>query len=80
MIPDYEEQEIELRKKIVKRQDRNAEILFPETDRLLKKKKKWAKKRNDTIRFWSHHTIHTLEKDLDITQYAESLFIEMLKQ
>ena len=40
MIPDYEEQEIELRKKIVKRQDRNAEILFPETDRLLKKKKK----------------------------------------
>ena len=44
MIPDYEEQEIELRKKIVKRQDRNAEILFPETDRLLKKKENEQKK------------------------------------
>ena len=39
VIPDYEEQEIELRKKIVKRQDRNAEILFAETEWLLKKKK-----------------------------------------
>ena len=46
----------------------------------LKKIDKWATKRNDIIRFWSHHTIYTLEKDLDITQYAESLFIEILKQ
>ena len=40
MISDYEEQEIKIRKKIVKR---NAEILFPETDRLLKK----TKRKND---------------------------------
>ena len=43
MISDYEEQEIKIRKKIVKRQDRNAEILFVETDRLLKK----TKRKND---------------------------------
>ena len=32
VISDYEEQDIKIRKKIVKIQDRNAEILFAETE------------------------------------------------
>ena len=57
MIPDYEEQEIELRKKIVKRQDRNAENLFAETEWLLKKKKKKNEQKKEMIPYVFDHII-----------------------
>ena len=69
MISDYEEQDIKIRKKIVKTQDRNAEILFAETEWLLKKTKRKNDQQKEIIQyiFWSYHIIQIPLKNLQIS-------------